>query len=331
MKQAARGGREPAQVSSSVRAAQLGPRDRSPLPIRRTRERSGRPGLPGAPVRGRRSGWGRVSPLSGNRRDKGCGARPQLHVAPGSRLRELRRGGAVGWSPRRAGWGRPRGEHTDWAGTTGEAGPPGLLHRTTAVAPASRLLQACTRHRPQLGPTPRPPAASAGVAARSRTPSSLGSGEPTLSRDSAPAVPALERPPIAAAAAAAAVARVTVLKPGRGRAGGRGGQGAGRRRSRGTRGVGLGAPDRPAPGQRHLRSSGAHAAATPPPLAPATYTHSHSRARANKTSCRSPLPEGARRVTHPHPAQWALVVGPRGQGRPEDHEPQEASHHQQTA
>ena len=62
-----------------------------------------------------------------------------------------------------------------------------------------------------------------------------------------------------------------------------------------------------------------------------THTHTHSRARANKTSCRSPLPEGARRVTHPHPAQWALVVGPRGQGRPEDHEPQEASHHQQTA
>lgn len=127
----------------------------------------------------------------------------------------------------------PSGEHPDWAGTTGEAGPRGLLHRTTAATPASRLLQACTRHRPQFGPTPRLPAASAGVAAPSRTPSSLGSGEPTLSRDSAPAVPAFERPPsrlaaAAAAAAAAAVARVTALNPGRGRAGGRGGQGAGR-------------------------------------------------------------------------------------------------------
>lgn len=224
----------------------------------------------------------------------------------------------------------PPGEHPDWAGTTGEAGPQGLLHQTTAAAPASRLLQACTRHRPQFGPTPRPPAASAGIAAPSQTSSSLGSGEPTLSRDCAPAVPAFERPPsrlaaAVAAAAAAAVARVTALNPGRGRAGGRGGQGAGRQRPRGTRGGGLGAPDRPAPGQRHLRSCGAHAAATPPPLAPATH------ARANKTSCRSTLPEGARRVTHPHPAQWARVVGSRGQGRPEDHEPQEASHHQQTA
>lgn len=172
-----------------------GPGERSPLLIRRTtRERRGRTGVPWRGDADPR--WRPASPLSGNRRGSGCRARPRRHVAPGSRPRELRGGGAVGWSPTRTAWGRPGGEHPGWAGTAGEAGPRGLLHRTTAAAPASRLLQACTRHRPQQGPTPRPAAAAAAeVAAPSRTPSSLGSRHPTLSRDPVPAVPALERPP----------------------------------------------------------------------------------------------------------------------------------------
>lgn len=161
IEQAARGGQEPAQVRSSARSspAKAGGGEPAPDPQDEGAQRADR-GSP-APGCGDADPGGVLSPtLSGDRRDKGCGARPQLHVAPGSRPRELQRGGAVGWSPRRAGWGRPRGEHPDWAGTTGEAGPRGLLHRTTAAAaaPASRLLQACTRHRPQLGPTPRPPA-----------------------------------------------------------------------------------------------------------------------------------------------------------------------------
>lgn len=197
MEGTARGSRQPAQVRSLAGAAQSGPGGGEPARDPQDNPRAPRAewGFPSARVRGRRSGWGPVSPLSGNRRDSGCRARPQRQVAPGSQPRELRGGGAVGWSPTRTSWGRPRGEHPGWAGTSGEAGPRGLLHRTTAAA-ASRLLQACTRHRPQLGPTPRPPAATAGFAAPSRTRSSLGSRDPTLSRDCVPAVPALERPPL---------------------------------------------------------------------------------------------------------------------------------------
>lgn len=300
------------EVRSSARAAptRAGGEESRLAVCRTTRERGGRtrasPRSPGAGDAG--ASGGASLPLSGNRR--GSRARPQPHVPPGSRPLELRggRGDHAGGAPSastRA--GRGRRERLD-------RGPAAPDRGGAGISPPSGL------HAPQAAAgTSRPPAATAGVVARVRSPSSPGSRDPARSRDSAAAVPALERPPGRRRSAGDGA------EAGAGTRGRKGRPGGGPAAAGGYRGVGLGAPDRPAPGQHHLRSCGAHAAATPPPLAPATH------ARANKTSCGSPLPEGAGRVTHPHPAQRAQVVGPRGQGRPEDHEPQEAAHHQQTA
>lgn len=184
--------------------------------------RSGRTGAPRRPGAGTPIWLGTC--LSPVRESKGQGVRGEASATRRTRHPAPRHGSwgeAAPWAgaPRRAGLGAPQRRAPGLGGDHGKR-----LNRGACSTGPQRWrrrhlvsLQACTHHRPQLGPTPRPPAASAGVAAPSRTPSSLGSGEPTPSRDSAPAILALKRLPWrrqAAAAAAAAAAAGRLLAPG---------------------------------------------------------------------------------------------------------------------
>lgn len=275
------------------------------------RRRSGRRGFPGGGGdRAREQGWDAPSAPPGpaaallnrearGRADLGRGLGRTSH--PVSRPPELR--------------GRRRSSSEPEAGRhlppiPGLRAPPGRRRReerldrgrawSTPVmaAAASRLLQAWPRHRPQPGPTPRPraapalplPASNQGPCSPPAPPGSprveSGRGDPPPQRG--------ERQ----------------RSPGRGSAGGRGGEGAGRRRGHGARG----SPPRIGP---RCTSTTCGAAAptplpTPPPPAPATRARKQNKLQVAAAG-------GGGRVTHPHPAQPARVVQPRGQGRPEDH------------